>query len=542
MSHKRLRRLILGTSAWALACWLASSIHAAESPLAQIPGEPVLVLQIRGLERTRERLTRLAKELDGELEGSSRELANFLVGLIPLASRLEGLDPDRFTALVVRTLPTEAAKPIEWSLLARVQDREKLVKSLEARGDSPKGLMSISGAYALVTRDASFAADLAGSKALFDSLLEPELASALLTHDVAVFVNTRKLRSENAGQLDGFFAKAQSFTGDFKRFLRKKRSPSAEAPTPQEPLPDGFPRKLLAEARGIVVACDLREGGVLLHLETVWEKEQPAEPPSPLPGLLRKLPAGCGAYGYFSGEAKRDSKGEQRRARAIAISESALLRLELASDPARITEEKEAKLEPKATESRPKDKSVRGVDLDLVVQKPEVYKRELELFENAFLEGPDAADVPGMLKHVFFSWLEEPTFTWSGHAEGELLSVTAKKWEDAQGLIESVLDRRFLAWQDPAWTDAVRQLPSEATGFVVVSVPLLTHLLTDVIPPRFPSALQPKLIHSSYAGFALTKVARRTSLDAWVPTSAMRMVRDFAKARMQNRGIQQRSR
>lgn len=70
---------------------LASSIAGEELPLAVVPADALVVVQVRGLDRVGERLVRLTREASEQRESSIPDLAEALIRSLGFGVRLEGL-------------------------------------------------------------------------------------------------------------------------------------------------------------------------------------------------------------------------------------------------------------------------------------------------------------------------------------------------------------------------------------------------------------------------------------------------------------------
>lgn len=189
---------------------------APESPLALIPAEAPIVIQLHGIERTRDRLLALvknalpdlAKDAQANLEGKLKEALD--------GRSLKGLDPNGPIFVVVLKMPEQGEEP-QVAIVARVtryedfrngilkEDERKTVKA-DANGIEEATLDKTvyfvdRKSYAIVTpiKDAAvkFTKEVNG----LDRKLGKEDAQRLLAPDVSVYVDVAAINKQFGDQI-----------------------------------------------------------------------------------------------------------------------------------------------------------------------------------------------------------------------------------------------------------------------------------------------------------------------------------------------------
>src|SRR5579864_2092105 len=194
--------------------------QAQESPLAQIPAQAPLVLHLRGVEGTKDRLITLIKnslpaEAAGDLEKGIS--AYYFAGRLLTGRQLNGLAPDgpiffvlfEFPVAKGLSLQSKAALFLHVSNYADFRDgvlkAEELKKLKKDKAGMDVAFIETQpvyfqkiGRYAVVTADRDLALQVQMRRPGLDLVLDKETARRFLAADVSVYVHTPSLVKEFA--------------------------------------------------------------------------------------------------------------------------------------------------------------------------------------------------------------------------------------------------------------------------------------------------------------------------------------------------------
>ena len=207
----------------ALACALVLTLPAAaapvpgdqDKPLVQVPAKAAVVVQVKGFERTRERLDALIKNAMPDFADVAKEKMKEALDQALDGRKLEGVSKDGHIFLVFTELPKADQNPPKMAILVPVKDfkefRDGLLKDDERKEikTDPLGyenaqikgeaiyFVNRKNGYAVVTPDADVAAFFVKKYDGIDGKLSKTLAHSLMAADVAVYVDMVAVNKEH---------------------------------------------------------------------------------------------------------------------------------------------------------------------------------------------------------------------------------------------------------------------------------------------------------------------------------------------------------
>jgi hypothetical protein len=558
----------------------AAAAQAAPAPepgqaLAAVPGDSVFVVQLRGLDRGKDRLLATVKStvpdlhpllkkqidrgieavLDGrEIKGVNRDAPVFFVWgelYFWFIGEGPGLGPP--FALVV---PVTDYKDFRDGILK--DDERKALQPNRAgyeavrTGDEERFcFVDLKNGYAVATPNRLLASRFTRRYEGLDRELSKEAARRFLDADASLFLNLAAVNRKYP-----FFVDAARI--ELPRELDRAPQGNLAVELARALFDPGF--LALTDCQGVMVTADFRNDGLLVHADADFVAESPitaalkdAKPASL--DELGKLPAGMTTYtaakvrpALFKDHARLlfgilgNAEGKKADATTAALADllaaGPRVRADATSfpwqgvqvwqfdDPA-----KAVAAQRKLMEALEAGNTYAGV---LVKDRPAVRGGAQEYggfkFHQATLEWDfdKLSDGLGGDKERFASfargYLGDGMAVWFGTDGKTFLQVTAKDWRAAQDLLDRYQKSKPLGEQ-PEFKEVRKGLPAEATflGLLDVSQGGMTFLesLKHVAPPGqdLPAALRPPANpgQTAYVGLAVTAGPKRVSADLWVP-------------------------
>jgi hypothetical protein len=553
--------------------------------LALIPPNAILVVQLNGIDRARDRLDKMLQSAVPDLaavaaKGINDALAEALSGrnlkalkgdgrILVAISDVEKLPDDATLTLL---FPVKSADDFKKEFLTD-DERKSLNKDgdletvkLEDR-DQPFFLVPVSG-YVAVCTDKDTAQKYAKGEIVgIASQLSKETARAFLDADVALFVNVKEVNAKYGDQIKTFkgladlFLKQEGVQGVSKAQMEQIKGVIDAA------------FQVLEDGTAAVLALEFRpDGANLKGLAQFGEKTGTNEAlkkykPTALP-QLGTMPAGQSVYsasmlhvgekasalllGSFAADdtdpaAKETIEGLVRDLgkydRGVTVSAGKLM----AAGGLEVVETKDAdkiaagRLE--VLRALTKSGSFDNVPLK---DKPEVKEKAEKVgpftlhaakltfdFDKAVAELPDEAKEAARATIKRVRGGEEMNL-WFGTDGKVVLQVTGKDWAEAKALVEAHLDKDKAVEKDEAYRFTRKQLPSEATMVALLDAAQTTHTLLGLLKdaagalPGFPLAipdLKAPTGKPSYVGVALVLKPGHGSFDLFIPATAAGPVR-----------------
>lgn len=195
---------------------LATPVQAQDSPLAQVPAESAIVLQVRGLEQTKDRLVTMIKnaipDVGPALEARLNEgLKSALEG-----RSLKGLAPAGPVFFVMTSLPQGGGQPpggIFVKVTSYTEFRDNILTADEKKSVKKEGsyeVATVAGqdiymvdkkGFVALTPVKDAAEQFAKTQPGLDGKINKALASRLLGSDIALYVNMTSINKVYGGQM-----------------------------------------------------------------------------------------------------------------------------------------------------------------------------------------------------------------------------------------------------------------------------------------------------------------------------------------------------
>jgi hypothetical protein len=568
-------------------CALTLTIPAAAAPspaeqdtaLAQVPAKAPLVLQLRGFERTRERLNVLIKNALPEFAAQAKAHMDEALTKALDGRELKGISKDGHIFLVFTELPSPGAPP-KMAFLVPVTKyetfRDGLLKDDERKAlkAAPAGYESttISGeavyfvnrknGYAVVAADADVAVTFAGKYDGLAGKVSKPIARELLAADLSIYADTAAIKKEHGEAIK-----------QLQQTLKQALEQSPDKNTAEQasrifgPVFQG-----IADSKAVVASFDLRPEGVLLHVEldvaadsktnTIFKQGKSL----PLADL-RKLPAGQMLYegmvvtpeevkGFGSlmlygitpaGEDREDdavrkaidelaAAGPRQKLDAMTIPMSGLSVAKY-DNPARAVAAQiklyKALKAGSAYGSMLKENPVvkegaqkhAGFDFNSVSLKWDLDKM-FEKLGAALNEGQKKA-----MAEYMKAMLGEGMDLWFGTDGKTVLTVIARDWPAARALVDRYLKGEGTVGQTQPFQDAAKHLPANASLLMLINVPQYAEMIVKAVvsilrqsdlPIPIPEGFEKPAVKGqpSYLGIGLTLEPGRGGFDVWVAATS----------------------
>jgi hypothetical protein len=575
-------------SAWgALACALALTLPAAaapvpgeqDKPLAQVPAKAAVVVQLKGLARTRERLEALVKNAMPDYADLAKEKIREAFDEALKGRNIDAVTKDGHIFLVVMDLASLSSPTPKMALLIPVTDYKKFRDGIlkdderkEVKTDplgyenanvdgQPTYFIDRKNGYAAVTPDADVAALLVKKYDSLDGKLSKSLAKGLLGSDVSVYVDMAAVNKEFGEQIKQFqalFEQGIDSTPDKSTAEMAKR---IYAPLFQA----------VSDSTAVLASADLRPEGLLLHVETEvpadsktndllksW-KAVPTTELAKLPGgsmvytgmastpaVMKEL--GTLSYGLIdpdSAEGKTIKKlvGEMADANPKYLLNAtglpaAGIAVSKYDNPAKAVDAqmklfkslKEGSTFGSVLKSAPvvkeNAKKHAGFDLAFVSMKWDLEKT-VEKQGAAMTDEQKKAMVEYMRSIV-----GEGSDVWFGTDGKTVVQVTAGDWEAARELLDRYQKSQHTVGSEQAYKDTVKHMPAENSLLVLADVPqtaevmvkaVVTMLQGSGLPIPIPPGFEKPAIKAktSFLGVAATLEPGRGSLDLWLSAQSV---------------------
>lgn len=547
-----------------------------------VAANSMLVVQLNGLERTRDRVTKLIQGVDPEKAKDAGTHLDDMLKEVLEGRDLAGLDAQGRAFVAVGPFAELARDDSPIAVLLPVKDyktfREKFLTKGEQRSfkkgkggvdeidletnDMTVYLVDNGAGYVVATPNKDTAEAYAGKLDKLTAKKLGTLADAFLSGDVGVFVNVERVNEEYAGPIaQGRAAIAQVFQL-FGGQLDKAQVELAKAAL------DGL-FQVIEDATGVVIAVDARPEGFALRAEaaftadSVSDKVLSAESPSALAGLS-SLPKGMTTYtgskwGQGIGGIQRklapefasdDEKATAAIDKLFELQSAGGGEMVTASGPEfaflSATAFKEAG---KAADARlavfqALDEGARYSNLVLKT-KPKVTKdaqkhagftlhsAAIELDFEASAKTPDPTQREAAIEAMKKFTPEKQTL-WFGSDGKRLVQVTGKDWDAAKKLLDEFASPKAKAGDDKAFAATRKQLPAEASYLLLTdAVQTLSQWaeyasgvggaipganVTDL--PKFGKVKG----DPAFLGVAVTARKQSVRFDLFVPVAALKTV------------------
>jgi hypothetical protein len=573
-------------SCWgALACALALALPCAaapvpgdqDKPLAQVPAKAPIVAQLRGFERTRDRLDALLKNAMPDFAAVARQKMDDALKQALNGRKLEGMTKDGPIFLVFTELPNPNQDPPKMAILVPVKSykefRDGLLTDDERKGLKPDPIgyesTNIEGTqtyfvdrkngYAAVTPDADVAAFFAKK---FDGLggkLSKSVAQHLMDADASLYVDMAAVNKEHGEQIKQAQTQMEAVfdnlpNKDVGELLKRVYAPLFQA---------------TSDSTAYLVSADLRPEGVLLHVEVEvstdsktngtlkqWKSLPVADlgklPAGQMiysgvaatPALLKEV--GPFLYGVGNDPDSKESKAVHKMVAELAAAKPSQ-QLTAASVPAGglVAVKYDDPAKAVAAQLKMYKELKEGWALGAVLKAAPAIKEKAEKYGGfefnsiglkwdleKTVEKQAAAlndDQKKALVESLKGLIGEGSDVWIGTDGKTVLQVTAKDWSAAKALIDSYQKGDGSLGKSQAYKDTVKHLPPNSSVTALIDVPqgaetgakFVVGLMQGMglggqLPPGFDGKPAAKA-KTSYLGIGVAMESGRGSLDLWVP-------------------------
>lgn len=570
----------------ALLMMFAAAPSWAESPLAVVPASSPIVIQIHGLDRTKDRLiaTLTAAMPDlGQLVGLT---LNAGLQNLPDGRKLAGLAKDGPIFVSFAHFPT--ADGIEGAGIAiavRVADfnafRDGLLSkeekdSLKKEGDFEKFtthdrthfIFKVQD-FAVITPDKDVATAYAKKGSGLDSKMDQQLAVKFLAADAAAYVDLQAVAKEYGDQIKAFREQieqvfdsgafgpgmdkntvemAKKMFAALGQFLEDARSLVIAV----ESRPESFHFGLFAN-----VAADSKTNSRLRTFKTAALEELATMPAgymsysaSAVSGeILRALPAifGFASGGDDEGKATRAAleklvaAGPQTQLQASTVPASGI-QVWTYEDPAKALAAHLELFQALASGATLNSAQLKG--------KPEVktdaashrgfkfHSVKIQFDLDKMVENVPVPQMQEGMKAYFKKLVGEQLNIWFGTDGKKNVVLSAKDWEAARKSLDEYLDGKSTLANDKEFQAAREQFPRETSLIAVTDAGRFFPFMVDAImtmmkdfpgAPQMPDIKMPPPGKPAYLGFSIRLEAERISAEMNISASAVKEIRRIAE-------------
>ncbi len=556
---------------------------AQESPLAVVPAGSPVVIQVRGVERTKDRLV-------GMIIRAMKPQEGIIVGPMIDKAIKDGLDGREFKGLakegpafaVLTALP-KPGDDVEKNvvLLARVTDyaafrdgilkddekktlkKDRDIETVTVEGDRTYHFAKIKD-FVIVAPSKELAQKVSRGGAGLQ--LAKPIADALLGPDVAVYVDMAAINKEYGEQIQDARRQIPAIldaVGATGGGINKDQMEAIKA------VIDGL-FQAIEDSQAALLSVDFRPEGLALNLRAQMKANSKTD--TILKGSktsalkeLGTLPAGQMFYtaghpnpaleeaiGALFGKFATDPEGPlakvlkevqqqlSKAGRGLEVQAGKVMGGIEIHHFANAGQAADAHL--KLFKALKKGENYQNMPLKKIDVKEkaasyrdfQLHSAQMEWDLDAIMQGLQG--IPGGGKEVLEAMkklMGESANLWFGTNGKVYIQVTAKDLDEAKKLIDDYLGGKGTIEEHKAYRAARTQLPAEASSMALVDVPQLAQMLGEFMhsllqATGFPVAAPPpaKPREPVYIGFAVTMQPQHFSLDLWIPTQTVQEVRD----------------
>jgi len=552
----------------------------ADSPLAVVPASAPVVIQLRGIDRVRDRLKATLQAAAPDFGAMAAGQIDSMFGVSVEGRKLSSLPAQGpvFVALLELPKPGEGGEPA-MAVIARVtryadfrdtflkEDERKALKSAGSGID----VTEINGTevflvdkkdWVAATQKKEVAESLVKGGTSLGEKLAPELAAKLLGNDVGVYVNLAMVNSNYGDQIrDG----REMMMGmlDGVPGMDKNQAEMAKK------IYGGMFQAVL-DGEAMVVGLDFRPDGIALHVQGVVgadtdsNKMLKGQTPVSLDAIA-KLPAGQMMYvGYeMSPDAARTLMGMMQgmagaEGDAKKALDAALERLAAAGGRAAFTSNSYPVSGVTFQQFDQPGKALAAtVDMlkafgegsgymgAMLKGKPEVVAdahtfRDIKFTSIALTWDLDKMSemIPGAgeaMKAYYQKLMGDGIKMWMGADDKRLIQVVAKDWPAAKEKLE-----RFMAGENtigalPAFQATRKQMPERASMLAFIDAGPMAYMVAESavislrampgLPFNLPESIKPLKTDPAFIGSAVSLQPQRGSMDLFIPVTAVQEMR-----------------
>jgi hypothetical protein len=556
----------------------SSQDAAQDSALALIPGHAPIVVHLRGLEGTKERLLAMIKSALPEVAPLAQaKLAEHMKEALK-GRELKGLEKNGPIFVVFTELPEQGQEVPMMAIMARVAKYEAFRDALLTE-DERKDLKSDKGGfdvakiddkevffvnhkgYAVITPHKEVAEVFLKKQPGLDRSLNKDIARKLVESDVGVYVDLGAVNKKFANEIKMGRQFADLGLQQAGGQMEKEQLEMAKT------IINGM-FQLIEDSRGFLLTGEFRPEGFALHTHILASAESKTNAflakakPEALSGLP-SLPADQMGYfavhtdaelvkllapfmlGMVASSDGDDAEKGAKEAIDLLIKAGPQNLIANFSMPIQGLQVWTVKDPQKAVQGQLKlFKSLKaGQNFQNMVlkDKPEVKTnvethREFQLnsakLEWDFEKIAEKAPVGGKeMAEVMKKMMGDNVTQWFGTDGKTFIQIAAKDKESALAQLDAYLDGKRTVGHNKAFVDSRKQLPAESTLMVLFDGPFYAQTITEMMGPMFKAAGLPIDIPNfkatkgkSYVGIALTLQPEHGSFDLWIPTSFIKEI------------------
>ncbi|MBV9123852.1 MAG: hypothetical protein JO112_10885 [Planctomycetes bacterium] len=571
----------------------AAPVPPSESPLAQLPADAPLVVQVRGVERTKDRLETLIKNAVPDLAPKVKEQMDqaFQSKLKDRLSKGLAKEGPDFFLLLEFPDPQNFQGPPPMALVLRItsykdfldgfltEDEHKTLKSDEAGYDTAmvenlETYFLDHKDYVVLALSKDVASRFTGQGARLDGKLSKESARRLLDADVSAYVDMAAVNKKYGDKIK----QAQEF---MDQAMQQGAAAAPQAnPANIEQAKKMFRGMLqfVEDSRSLVVTADFHPQGL------AFATQVQVSAPSPSDTFLKvsraatledpgKLPAGqmfyvaaeftpdifkamqpfiTGMLGNLQGEDRKELQ-HAMTLMAEAGPTGGIMSFSMPLQGVQVWNYQDPEKAVKAAMDWLKvmkpSQSFQGA---MLKEKPEIQV-DAETFRGFKLTRVKMVwDLDKMIQQqpggqaaaeAMKKMMGEGMQIWFGTDGKKFVHVMARDWKTAQGLLGDYLDGKNTAGQQPAFEETRKHLPAQATAAILIDLSLYGHMLSGFMasvaqgagakaspPSEKPTA------GKSYVGLAITLKPEDAAMDWWVPANVVSEMREQLQPVLQGGG------
>jgi hypothetical protein len=564
-----------------IALVLATPLRAADeggSALARVPADAPIVIQVRGFDRTKDRLVAMVKNAVPDLAETVQSKLDEGLKEGLMGRELKGLVKDGSIFLAITEMPKPGEGEPAMALIIPVTNyktfRDGLLKDDERKNlkADPAGyeittvesrdLHFVDGkGYAVISPQKEVAAKFTKKQAGLDSKLDKDAARTLLESDVAVYVDMGAVNKEYGDQIKAArplleFAMQQAGGQMDKHTLEMMRAFANGA------------FQFVEDSRAFLVAGDFRPEGLALRLlaqvgsDTKINSYLKDSKPAALTDIA-KLPSG--QMGYYAAQFSPSifklyaplvqgmiGEGEGKEAKALKDAMSQLADagpqeligdVSLPNQSVAIWKYKDPVKAAAATLKMFQAFESGGSFSSMPLKEKPVVKEAAQTFRDFKLHSvslkwdfeklADRTPAGGKeMAEAMKGMMGEGSNIWFGTDGKTYVQVTAKDWKAAQAHLDAFLSGTQAIGGQKAFADALKQLPAQTSMVALMDGPLYIQAIAQFMGPVLKGQGVPFEIPQmkaekgkSYFGFALTLRPENGSADIWIPVTAVAEIR-----------------
>ncbi len=576
--------------AFVLTLVLTGLVRAEESPLAQLPADSAIVLQIHGIDRSKDRLIAMIKTAVPDLVPKVEALIEQGLKEWMQDRQIKGLAKDGPHFQVFTEVPKFGEGLPKMALVLHLtsygdfldgflkEDERKTIKPDKAGYDvgmvgSEETYFIDRKDYVVVTPNKECAEQLVKKGPGLDSKLNKEVAKKFLDADLAAYVNMEAINKEYGTQLQQARQMMQLVVPQAAGQIGKQMAGMLQA------VNEGV-FQFVEDSRVFLLTAELRPEGLAIHVQTRVGADTKTngyfkEGKKSRFDQLSTLPAGQMGYTAFqldpaifkvfqlmqgfTEESQTIKEAMEQWAKATPQSMLGTFQMPVrgiqiwqCKDPRQA-----AAAQSKLLQGLEKGESFQNIALK---EKPDVkadaqshrgfkfhYVGMVWDFEKT-LDKPGVPqfgdEVKKQMVESMKKMLGEGLKTWFGTDGKNYVQISAKDWEAAKAQLDQYLDGKTILAKEKAYLEARKQLPPEASGIALLdALPytrwfgeyMITILKVMPFPFQIPSV--PSVTgNAAYLGMAVTVGPEQASFDLWIPGSAVAEVRKLVEPMIRGAG------